>query len=222
MRGAKKRQSVLLLGTCLPLAIALSSCAHVKPEEMENRLSTLRSEVGDEMAEGDRQTAEGLNGRMDGLEGRMDGLASRMAALEEELATLEREFGAEIQRLETALRFDMPVYFGFDEADLRAENFPLLDRFAEVVSQYYPSSLITVEGFTDPAGSPEYNLQLGKRRADAVMAYLVDQRGLAVEQVRAVSYGEDNRRQVAGSSHGPGNEGWQNRRVALVVDHGGD
>jgi len=222
MRGPSKRLALLLLGTCLPVAMALSACAHVKPEEMESRLSTLRSELQDEIGEGDRQTGEELNGRMDGLEGRVDDLASRVAALGEALDAMEQEFGAEIQRLETALRFDMPVYFNFDEADVRAEDFPVLDRFAEVVGEYYPASLITVEGFTDPVGSPEYNVQLGKRRADAVMAYLVNQRGLPADQIRAVSYGEDARRQVAENSHEPGNEGWQNRRVALVVDHGGN
>jgi peptidoglycan-associated lipoprotein len=213
--------ALLLLGACLPVTAVLSSCAHVKPEEMESRLSSLRSELQTEIAEGDRQTAEALNRRMDGMVDQMAELAMKVAALEEELGTLEREFGMEIQRLEAALRFDMPVYFAFDEAEIRAEDYPVLDRFAEVISQYYPSSLITVEGFTDPAGDAEYNLQLGKRRAEAVKTYLVDRSGLETERLRAVSYGEDTRRQVAGNSHGPGNEGWENRRVALVVDHAG-
>jgi peptidoglycan-associated lipoprotein len=221
MRPAKNRWGLFLLGASFAVGTILSGCAHVKPEEMETRLSDLRSELRTEIAEGDRENAEGLNARMNGLEGQIADLAVKLAALEEDLADLEREFGVEIRRLETALRFDMPVYFGFDEAELPAQALPILDRFAQVVMDYYPESLITAEGFTDPAGDPDYNLQLGKRRADAVREYLVDQRGLAGDHIRTVSYGEDTQRQVAGNSHGPGNEGWQNRRVALVIDHGG-
>ena len=215
------RTTLLLLGMCLPVAAAVSGCAHVKPEEMEGRLSTLRSEMQAEIAEGDRQTAEGLNTRMGGLETGIEDLGRRVQALRNDLNAMEQEFGAEIQRLEMALRFNMPVYFEFDEAAVRPEDYPVLDRFAEVVTEYYPSSVITVEGFTDPVGDPEYNVQLGKRRAEAVMAYLVEQRGMGSERIRAVSYGEDARRQVTENAHGPGNEGWQNRRVALVVDHAG-
>jgi len=221
MITSRMRPTLLLLGMCLPVAAALSGCAHVKPEEMESRLSTLRSDLQAEMAEGDRQTAEGLNNRMGGLETSIDDLARRVQALREDLTSMEQEFGAEIQRLETALRFNMPVYFEFDEAEVRAQDYPVLNRFAEVVTEYYPSSLITVEGFTDPVGDPDYNVQLGKKRAEAVMAYLVEQQGLGSDRIRAVSYGEDARRQVTENAHGPGTEGWQNRRVALVVDHGG-
>ena len=74
----KIRPTLLLLGMCLPVAAALSGCAHVKPEEMESRLSTLRSDLQAEMAEGDRQTAEGLNNRMGGLETSIDDLARRV------------------------------------------------------------------------------------------------------------------------------------------------
>jgi peptidoglycan-associated lipoprotein len=221
MSDPKKRLTLLLLGVCLPVSAALSGCAHVKPEEMESRLSDLRSELQTEIAEGDGQTSEELSARMGGLESSLDGLTRRVQALEADLAAMEREFGAEVQRLETALRFNMPVYFEFDKAEVRAEDYPVLKRFAEVVAEYYPSSLITVEGFTDHVGDPDYNIQLGKRRAESVMAYLVIQEGLGADKIRAVSYGEDSRRQVAVNSHGPGNEGWQNRRVALVVDHGG-
>ncbi|MCJ7630232.1 MAG: OmpA family protein, partial [Longimicrobiales bacterium] len=91
----------------------------------------------------------------------------------------------------------------------------------QVVAKYYPSSLVTVEGFTDPVGSPEYNLVLGKRRADAVRDYLVNHTGLNPDQVRAVSYGEAANRLVSDNGRGPGQEGWENRRVALVIDHSG-
>ena len=185
---------------------------------MNDQLAAMRSEMEAErraeIADGDRQTSESLNGRMDALSARMDGL-------ERELASLEEDFNARVEELETALRFDVPVYFGFDEAVISPQYMAFLDRFSQVVTQYYPSSLVTVEGFTDPVGTPEYNLALGKRRADAVRDYLVEQRGLSPDMVRAVSYGEAADRLVSAAGRGPGQEGWENRRVALVIDHSG-
>jgi peptidoglycan-associated lipoprotein len=145
------------------------------------------------------------------LEARLDGVARGLNALED-------EFEVTVQRLETAVRFDMPVYFGFDQASLRPEDLPVLERFASVVGEYYPDVLLTLEGFTDPSGSPEYNLDLGRRRAEAVGRHLVETEGFESNRVRAVSYGEDTRRLVAPGRSGP-EAGWENRRVVLVIEH---
>ncbi len=218
MSGKLKVSTRLCLGTAIPLAIALAGCSYVKRQDMDDQLASLRAQMESErraeIAEGDGQTSDELNGRMDALSARMDGLARELAALEE-------DFDARVEELETALRFDVPVYFGFDEAEVGSQHVAFLDRFAHVVTRYYPSSLVTVEGFTDPVGSQEYNLALGKKRAQAVMDYLVEQSGLSSDRVRAVSYGEAADRLVSADDHGPGPEGWENRRVALVIDHSG-
>lgn len=95
----------------------------------------------------------------------------------------------------------------------------MLERFATVVKQYYPGALVTVEGFTDPAGSVGYNQRLGQRRADAVKEYLATAGGFASDSLKAVSYGKAKQRQVVPWAHGPGQTGEENRRVALVIDH---
>ena len=188
----------------------------VKKQELEDQLSYMRSEMeaerAAEIAEGDRQVSDALNGRMDGLSARMDGLEDAIAAMAD-------DFDARVAELEDALRFDAPIYFGFDEEEVNPQFTAYLDRFADIVAQYYPMSVVTVEGFTDPVGTPEYNLALGKRRADAVKSYLVDFAGLSPDRVRSVSYGEAADRLVSPTGHGPGQEGWENRRVALVIDH---
>jgi peptidoglycan-associated lipoprotein len=94
-----------------------------------------------------------------------------------------------------------------------------LDRFASVVKDYYPAALVTIEGFTDPAGSRAYNMRLGQRRADAVKEYLATAGGFETVQLKAVSYGESSNRQVVPGARGPGDLGVENRRVALVIDH---
>ena len=61
-------------------------------------------------------------------------------------------------------------------------------------------------------------LALGQRRAEGVRRYLVQTGGFSEERVRAVSYGEAPERLVFPDRAGP-NEGVENRRVALVVEH---
>jgi peptidoglycan-associated lipoprotein len=192
----------------------LSACAHVKPEEMEAELNRVQAELQDEIREGDRAVEERLGNRIDGVEG-------RLAGLENDLEELRRDYNVTVERLESAIRFNTPVHFAFDDATVRAEDRELLDRFADVVQGYYDGATITVEGFTDSAGSPAYNRQLGERRAEAVKEYLVNQ-GLAADQLRTVSYGEDQNRQLVPGAYGPGSDGWQNRRVAMVIDFGPD
>ena len=197
----------LIRGAALTFAVITAACAHVGQEQFDTEMAALRAEL--------EQTASGSNRRTEAqlarLETRLDGLARGLSAL-------EREFDVTVQRLETAVRFDMPVYFAFDKADLRPEDLPVLDRFAGGVGEYYPDALLTVEGFTDPTGSATYNLALGQRRAEAVQKYLVESEDFPLERVRAVSYGEDAARLVSPGLGGP-EAGLENRRVVLVIEH---
>ena len=194
--------------------VGVAACSTVSPEEMDTSLQALRSEMMQEMQSGDQQVSDQLGGRVTALE-------RRMSALESDLQQMQSDFEVSIQQLQDQLRFDVPIYFAFDDATVKDTDHAVLDRFASVAHEYYPDALVTVEGFTDPSGSAEYNLQLGERRATAVRAYLLDASDMTDQQVKAVSYGEDTRRLVAPSDTGPGSKGWQNRRVVLVIDHFG-
>lgn len=200
----------LIKGSVLALVGITAGCAHVGQEEFDARITALEAQMEQSTSDSNRRT-ELTAAQLVRLESRLDGLARGLNALED-------EFEVTVQRLETSVRFDMPVYFGFDQASLRPEDLPVLDRFAGVVEEYYPDVLLTVEGFTDPSGSPEYNLDLGRRRAEEVQRHLVETEGFAANRVRAVSYGEDTRRLVAPGRSGP-EAGWENRRVVLVIEH---
>ena len=201
----------------VPLAVAIAAsaslgCAHVKQDQFDLAIADLRTEMHD----GDAAVSD----RVDGLDARTGALEARIAEFEGELTAMEDRFDVRIEQLEEAVRFNVPVHFGFDESDVAAADREVLDRFSGIVAEYYPGALITVEGFTDPAGSAAYNLKLGQARADAVKGHLVTE-GLAQENVRAVSYGEATERLVRPDAMGPGGAGRENRRVVLVIDHGG-
>jgi peptidoglycan-associated lipoprotein len=191
--------------------VASTACSTVSPEEMDTGLAALRAEMMGEIQAGDERPGS-----------RITTVEQRIAALESDLQEMEREFEVTVQRLEEELRFDVPVYFGFDDATVNTEAEPILDRFSSVVAKYYPDALITVEGFTDPSGPAEYNRRLGQRRADAVRDYLVQSGTINGERLRSVSYGEDSSRLIQPEDRGPGQQGWQNRRVVLVIDHQGN
>ena len=197
--------------------VGSGACAHVGQEDFDAGLAGLRADLQQEIRQGDDAVAQ----RVNGLDGRVDQVEARLAQLEQDIQTLENEFGVTVERLETALRFNVPVYFGFDAAEINPDARVVLERFGDVVQEYYPEAMITVEGFTDPSGPAAYNKRLGQRRADAVRGYLVEGAGLTDARVRAVSYGEDTSRLVAPGDTGPGSEGWQNRRVVMVIDHNG-
>jgi peptidoglycan-associated lipoprotein len=196
-------------GTLLSLAV-LASCGYAKRDDVDAQFTQLR----EEMQAADQQ----VDSRVSQLDGRVNGLETRSAALERDLQSLRSDFNATVERMEGMLSFNMPVNFEFDRADVRPEDLTVLDKFAAVVKGYYPNAVVTVEGFTDPAGSRAYNERLGMERAEAVRMYLLTQ-GLADAQVRVVSYGEEEDRLVRPDASGPGPEGQENRRVSLVIDY---
>jgi peptidoglycan-associated lipoprotein len=98
---------------------------------------------------------------------------------------------------------------------VRDEDRAGLDRFAQVVNKYYGGTLVTIEGFADPAGSQSYNMDLSKRRADAVAAYL-SQAGLGSVTIKTIGYGEARQVNPKAERDEPGAQA--NRRVVFVVE----
>lgn len=144
-----------------------------------------------------------------------EALRTDLASMRAEFQGLRDEFGARITAMEDGMRFAFPVHFAFDDANVRAEDRAALERFATVAQKYYGNSMITVEGFTDPAGSAAYNKRLSEARAENVRSLLVEQ-GLNGENLRAVGYGKTRLVSPASWGDQPGAE--QNRRVVFVIE----
>lgn len=100
-------------------------------------------------------------------------------------------------------------YFDFDEATLTEESRANLDVAAAAIKAAGVS--VRLEGHADERGTPEYNLALGERRAQAVANYLGLQ-GVDAGKLELISYGEE-KPVMTGSDEAS----WaKNRRVELV------
>ena len=80
------------------------------------------------------------------------------------------------------------VYFDFDKSKLRKEGKSLLDSVYDVLSQN-PTYALKVDAHTDSKGSDEYNIKLSKRRADAVVKYMV-KKGIAETRITYEAFGK--------------------------------
>jgi len=104
------------------------------------------------------------------------------------------------------------ILFDFDKVQIRPEFNDELNILGEFLKNN-PSTYVVLTGFTDNAGSPEYNLGLARRRAESVEAYLVDKFNVSVGQIVTQWYGIAD--PVAGNDTNEGRS--QNRRVESIV-----
>ncbi|PSW12769.1 peptidoglycan-associated lipoprotein Pal [Photobacterium rosenbergii] len=87
------------------------------------------------------------------------------------------------------LRQEQTVYFKFDNAEIQPDYQDMLTAHAEYLRDNAEVKVI-VEGHADERGTPEYNIALGERRANAVAKYL-QALGVSASQISIVSYGEE-------------------------------
>jgi OOP family OmpA-OmpF porin len=93
---------------------------------------------------------------------------------------------------------------------IRPESKPILDKIAAVLAAESAWRL-KIEGHTDATGSSVHNLDLSKRRAEAVRGYLV---GKAIDGRRLETVGLGAAQPLAPNETDLGRA--QNRRVELV------
>jgi OOP family OmpA-OmpF porin len=106
-------------------------------------------------------------------------------------------------------------FFDFNMAEVKSEFRPQLVQAARIIQEHIPEDRVVIAGFTDNVGTEEYNLELGRRRAQAVADILVSE-GVPAGQLSVISYGKD--RPVADNGTNEGRA--RNRRVEFHVGEG--
>ncbi len=104
------------------------------------------------------------------------------------------------------------VFFDLAKDTIQAVSFPLLDEVAQILIDHPELTRIRIEGHTDSRGGAKYNLDLSKRRAASVRAYLI-QKGISSDRLESEGYGE-GRPLVQGENE----SAWaRNRRVDFFI-----
>ena len=103
------------------------------------------------------------------------------------------------------------LLFHFDDFTLTPEAREKLAKIAGILSAY-GGVCPCLEGYTDNVGSDEYNLQLSRKRADAVRVYLISQ-GVPPANLTAAGFVSTN--PAAPNATAAGRE--RNRRVEMLI-----
>ena len=103
------------------------------------------------------------------------------------------------------------IFFDFDKSVLKSESFPELDRVVKLLNDR-ESITIDIAGHTDSIGAESYNLQLSKRRAEAVYNYLVE-KGVSQDRIQVKYYGESQ--PISSNDTVEGRR--DNRRVEFII-----
>ena len=103
------------------------------------------------------------------------------------------------------------ILFDTDSDRLKAESAPVIQSIAKGL-ETNPNLRLLIEGYTDSVGNPQHNLDLSKRRAEAVKAVLVAQ--FKVDAARLTTAGLGAGKPIDSNDTPQGRS--QNRRVELV------
>ena len=103
-----------------------------------------------------------------------------------------------------------PVFFGFDQYNIVADERAKLIEIAEFIMES-PEARVLIEGYCDWKGTPAYNKALGERRANSVKQYLVEL-GADSQRIETVSIGDES-----AIPNADGQQAKLDRRASFVV-----
>jgi outer membrane protein OmpA-like peptidoglycan-associated protein len=137
---------------------------------------------------------------------------------ESELQQLQEALGQIAETRRTAMGLVMTldsksIRFDFDKANIKPEYRDILNRIAGILMTL-KGYTVAVYGYTDDIGTQQYNLQLSRRRAEAVRGFLV-QAGISPTIMSAKGFGKSDPRVRGDSDQARA----ANRRVEIgIVD----
>ena len=172
---------------------------------------------------------------------RIGDLEEEVRNLDTQLGGVSQERSALVQRLEADARLreqfaSIETLFQHDEARVQREGNRVIIRLVGLTfpsgqatvlpahrdilqkvqraADVFPRSQIVVEGHTDSYGDDQANLNLSRRRAEAIGAYLTGTLGVTASRVSAIGYGETQ--PIASNDTPQGRE--RNRRIDVIIE----
>jgi outer membrane protein OmpA-like peptidoglycan-associated protein len=150
-------------------------------------------------------------------------LEKKQLELQGKQLQIEEAARKELQLKETekaiTMKLEGDVLFDFGKAEIKPEAEETLDKVGTVIAQF-PEGKVLIEGHTDSKGSQRVNLELSKRRAQAVKHWLVKKKGIAESIITTSGFGET--KPVAPNTNADGSDNpqgrQQNRRVEITVE----
>lgn len=118
---------------------------------------------------------------------------------------------SKLDRAQPLLTKPLSIYFARGSSDLKPEAQETVDQVVTIL-QTIQGAYVRVEGNTDDLGRPRDNLELSKKRAQAVVDYLVTRHRLDRERFSVVGNGSDK---LIGDKTTQGRE--KNRRTDFVI-----
>jgi OmpA-OmpF porin, OOP family len=103
------------------------------------------------------------------------------------------------------------IFFEFDKFELQPISLPELEKVLKFLRDN-PTTKIEISGHTDKRGAVAYNLELSKKRAEAVRKYLLEKR---ITANRIISVGEGSSKPLAPNTTTEGQN--MNRRIEFRI-----
>lgn len=147
-------------------------------------------------AEGLAQAAgkEATTARKEAAEGRTlaeQGLV-RADQIGKDMGTMDSRLNSRMENMQNySLLSTDQILFRFNQADLSKDAIAGLDTAASKLTAT-KNFVVEVQGFTDTAGNKNYNLELSKKRAEAVVRHLTMKHNIPLHRIFVAGYGENN------------------------------
>jgi OmpA-OmpF porin, OOP family len=226
MEGLSKAR-LATLSSVVMLAFLTTGCATKKyvskmVSPLEARLGKNESKTADntkQIQDVDSRATEGINAAQSKADEASQQALQANNAAQTAQTTAQKgvdQADAVNQKLENADNFrtvkTATVLFDLNKSNLTDDDMQQLDQLADSLTamKHY---VIQVQGYTDSTGPKAYNLQLSRKRADAVVRYLTEKHNIPLIKISLLGYGEDS--PVAPNRTRDGRK--ENRRVDIKV-----
>ena len=207
MQGSVMRIGVLLASVSMVTAGCVATRDWVqqtlgqRASEIDQRVSTVDTERRQDAARLETSVRQGAQ-RLEGVEVSVREGSQRLESVGQEASAANKaaldarlkadEVDGRLTRLWDRrnvrnLSDSVTVQFGFNRADLDdAAQTALVALVREM--QQNPKLLVELEGYADPKGARDYNVQLSQRRVETVRRYLV-QNGIELSRINSIGLG---------------------------------